>query len=800
MKKLQGFYGVDVDGKWGPQSTDAAFGMSADEAWEIYELEAEPEKEKDPWKPEPPKVEKTPAISEPVEDVDYSEGWDDDEPITKPTEVWDDDYDWTKDEEPETKQSPVPPVDPVDTYKPTSYGWEQVEDVDYSEGWDDEPEPKPTIWDDDYDWTKDEEPEPVQTPKPPKTTKATPVVDEPVEGVDYFEGWEDDEPEPVQTPKPAPAVKTEEKPVVNTTPRGNGFGNNRHGSGFSQTTEEATPDPRDRLAEINKELEDLDDTNGFFDVSPYSEEEQRERENRITELKQERDEITALLGKERKEEKAAAEAAKQAQIAEIDREIKDTEDQLAALAKRTDMDAYSKRLESEKLKARRAELVRAKIDVDPSLADRIWAGLGNIFTTSAGGFSAVGDVIKDVLTGKADARGYDANSRSAQYFDYANEAKERALSGTTGAGRALGEAGLAIGQTLSTLPLNVVPGGSLVAMGITSAGQKMDEVKRQGGTSGEAFLRGGVTGMIEGATEAIPLGALFDLAKYGGTSALKSVLKQAGIEATEEAVAYVLNFAADKLARDPNAAFSWSELAKAAAMGGFSGGIMGAGATAVYHANHYDGGRANLLTPEEIAAYNAAEQERIQQEELFAEIERDWYADEEAPNHTEETEDDWDDLFDEEEQYEGESVPVYTDKIKWGIHEIDVRPDGKGFWGQRIRQSNPRVNGYELKINPQNESYHLPHPDGGYVQFENMIDSTVQDGKLVMKQKSFYHVNDMPDFAKNKVLEEAERQIVAANAADYKVEWLVSDKDAVNQLKELFKERNVDIIVTFYPE
>ena len=125
-----------------------------------------------------------------------------------------------------------------------------------------------------------------------------------------------------------------------------------------------------------------------------------------------------------------------------------------------------------------------------------------------------------------------------------------------------------------------------------------------------------------------------------------------------------------------------------------------------------------------------------------------------------------------------------------------MRPDGNGFWGQRIRQNNPRVDGYELKINPQNESYYLPHPEGGYVQFENMINSTVQDGKLVMQQKSFYHVNDMPDFAKNKVLEEARRQIDAAGAADYKVEWLVSDESAVNQLTEFFKEHNVDIIVT----
>ena len=95
---------------------------------------------------------------------------------------------------------------------------------------------------------------------------------------------------------------------------------------------------------------------------------------------------------------------------------------------------------------------------------------------------------------------------------------------------------------------------------------------------------------------------------------------------------------------------------------------------------------------------------------------------------------------------------IYPKKIKWGIHEIDVRPEGKGFWGKRIKQADPRVEAFELKINPNNESYYLPHPQGGYVQFENMINSTVQDGKLILNKKSFYHVDDMPDFAKNKIL------------------------------------------------
>lgn len=143
---------------------------------------------------------------------------------------------------------------------------------------------------------------------------------------------------------------------------------------------------------------------------------------------------------------------------------------------------------------------------------------------------------------------------------------------------------------------------------------------------------------------------------------------------------------------------------------------------------------------------------------------------------------------------------IYPKKIKWGIHEIDVRPEGKGFWGKRIKQADPRVEAFELKINPNNESYYLPHPQGGYVQFENMINSTVQDGKLILNKKSFYHVDDMPDFAKNKILQEAQRQIDSAILANYKVEWLISDKSAVEQLKKLFEKNNIKIEIKFFPE
>lgn len=81
-----------------------------------------------------------------------------------------------------------------------------------------------------------------------------------------------------------------------------------------------------------------------------------------------------------------------------------------------------------------------------------------------------------------------------------------------------------------------------------------------------------------------------------------------------------------------------------------------------------------------------------------------------------------------------------------------------------------------------------------------MVNDVVMDGKLVIQQKSFYHVNDLPEFAKNKVLQEATRQVEAANNVGYTVEWLVSDPKAVAQLTEFFKSKNINIVVKYFSE
>ncbi len=156
------------------------------------------------------------------------------------------------------------------------------------------------------------------------------------------------------------------------------------------------------------------------------------------------------------------------------------------------------------------------------------------------------------------------------------------------------------------------------------------------------------------------------------------------------------------------------------------------------------------------------------------------------------------------EMAEQARVGIYTTKIKWGIQTIEARPHTsiKGaFWGRRTPQLNPRVNAYELKINPNNESFFLPHPSGGYVQFEHLVGTgLVQDGKLIIQQRSIYHVADMPPFATRQVLDEARRQIAAASAASMRVEWLISEARAMQQLEALFQKEGIAISLRLVPE
>lgn len=153
----------------------------------------------------------------------------------------------------------------------------------------------------------------------------------------------------------------------------------------------------------------------------------------------------------------------------------------------------------------------------------------------------------------------------------------------TGGGKLLTKAGISMLQMAPFLAANVIPGAgqaiSLGGMGALAAGQKAGELQQDNRVSAqEAFARGLVSGGIEAFTEKIPMDHLFKMVKNGGgTSFLKAVAKQTGIEAGEESASYAMNWLADKAAQDPNAKFSLKELLENAAVGAISGGIFGAG-------------------------------------------------------------------------------------------------------------------------------------------------------------------------------------------------------------------------------
>lgn len=110
-----------------------------------------------------------------------------------------------------------------------------------------------------------------------------------------------------------------------------------------------------------------------------------------------------------------------------------------------------------------------------------------------------------------------------------------------------------------------------------------------------------------------------------------------------------------------------------------------------------------------------------------------------------------------------------------------------------------------MKINPNNESYYLPSPEGGFVQFENLIGNTVQDGKLILNPgSSWYCPSQLPvrmqSVARDNVLAEAGRQIAAAQLHNLEVEWLMSDQAAIDEMVDLFGAENIKIRVRFLAE
>ena len=220
----------------------------------------------------------------------------------------------------------------------------------------------------------------------------------------------------------------------------------------------------------------------------------------------------------------------------------------------------------------------------------------------------------------------DPNSRAMKNYGNALTYNEEALKGIEGSGRIVGETALTILDNLSVYPLGVInPLLPRAIMSTKAAAGRMYELNSEGKSAGESFLRGNISGAIEWATEGLPLENLYSMIRSGGKGVIKNLLRQGGIEATEEGLSYAANYIADRAANDPNAKWDWQDFAKSIIEGGLSGLFFAAGGTAISRATgkggvresadyskgyaHYEGNDGNIysLPKKDLSIQNLSE-------------------------------------------------------------------------------------------------------------------------------------------------------------------------------------------------
>lgn len=191
----------------------------------------------------------------------------------------------------------------------------------------------------------------------------------------------------------------------------------------------------------------------------------------------------------------------------------------------------------------------------------------------------------------------DQNKIGQRMLREANEAQANATAGLDDTSRMLANTGISIAGNAPTMALSAIPGAGPVigsiAMGLNAAGQRSQELNERGYAPSEALGRGILSGSIEALTEKIPLDEMANILHAGGTTLVKTALRQMGIESGEEGASYMLNLVADWAANDPEAQFSFSDLAQSMIGGGLSGIFFGsAGYGANRLANIDSGSRA----------------------------------------------------------------------------------------------------------------------------------------------------------------------------------------------------------------
>ncbi len=209
----------------------------------------------------------------------------------------------------------------------------------------------------------------------------------------------------------------------------------------------------------------------------------------------------------------------------------------------------------------------------------------------------------------------DSNSASYLNNKIRNWTNEGVTKDMSNVGKFLYNTGTSIAQTALRLPLGA---GSLPLAGLSAGSQAAYDAAQRGATPSEALLSGTTSGIVEGIMEKIPLDSLRVLKNAppdAARSLAKVLLKQSGIEATEETLTEFTNALLDKAIMGDKSNFAltknqymqnglndtdagtrayfdtfFKQPAIAGLGGALSGGVMGAGG---YKLNQLKNNRIN---------------------------------------------------------------------------------------------------------------------------------------------------------------------------------------------------------------
>ena len=236
------------------------------------------------------------------------------------------------------------------------------------------------------------------------------------------------------------------------------------------------------------------------------------------------------------------------------------------------------------------------------------AYLGSSLAAPLGIFNTAYEAIREFFTGEY--RPIDLNSDAYIGARVQSQAQQNLLENIDEPFiQFLAQTGLSMSSYLSKLPFG--PAGALIAMSSDVANSTAYDTLERGGTPADAFWNGMLAGTIEAMAEKLPLDRLFKMAR-GGTKLLskagiKNVLSQAGIEGSEEVVSSYLQTLTDMALMGDQSQYeltvqnymeegmSEAEARRQASIdtfiteplvnsffgGAISGGVFGAGATAI---------------------------------------------------------------------------------------------------------------------------------------------------------------------------------------------------------------------------